>query len=362
MPDIVTFDGPNKVITVIDQIGVSTIELDVVEIYSEWKVWAKTSDNLKFLRAFSLVGGDPLTATQNLGVTYFLENGWRIRPSEKDHKLVLVGNIFTREEGQSVFLPTIGSFTVNTETRVSNLVDSSVARLDLNQLLEAVYIDVALGSPGTGTDVGTPTNPSNNLTDAKIIAANRTLTTFRLRGSLSLDQDLVGYNVVGDTSDVNHSLVINGYSVEGATFSDIRLTGVMTGRITNAFRCGIDVVSGLDGRFRECVLLTSFTAAMGAEVQFLSCDSDGVTELAVTLAGMGSRVAFHDFSGRARVFGMDDPADVVICNADGAFVAIDASNTAGTFIARGAVAFEVETSAVSVVDERAYRLRDGWLT
>lgn len=121
MPDIVTFDGPSRVITVIDQPG-PVIELDGAEVYSEWKVWVRTSDNSKFLQAFSPVGGDPISLTQSLGVTLFLENDWRIRPVERDHKLIVVGNLFTRDGG-SAFLPTLGAFTVNTETRVSNLVD-----------------------------------------------------------------------------------------------------------------------------------------------------------------------------------------------------------------------------------------------
>lgn len=124
MPDIVTFDGPNKVITEISAAGDN--ELDVVEIYSEWKDWVRVSDNAKFEPAFAVTGGDPITATQNLGSTFFLENGWRIRPAELDHKLTLVGNLFTREEGQSAFLSTLGAYTVNTETRVSALVFTQI--------------------------------------------------------------------------------------------------------------------------------------------------------------------------------------------------------------------------------------------
>jgi hypothetical protein len=120
--DIVSFDGVTRVIQVLDQPGQDVIELDGAEVYSEWKVWVRQSDNAKFLQAFSTVGGDPISATQSLGVTLFLENGWRIRPTEKNHKLIIIGNFFTRD-GESAFLPTLGGYTVNTETRVSNLVD-----------------------------------------------------------------------------------------------------------------------------------------------------------------------------------------------------------------------------------------------
>ncbi len=128
MPDIVTFDGPNKLIVEISLPGDN--ELDLVEIYSEWKVFVQTSDNSKFLQAFTPVGGDPITGTESLGITYFLENGWRIRPAETSHKLTIVGNLFTREPGQSAFVDTVGAFTVNAETRVSNLVTLLTAGFD----------------------------------------------------------------------------------------------------------------------------------------------------------------------------------------------------------------------------------------
>lgn len=138
MADIVTFDGPNKIITEIDAGGDNT--LDVAEIYSEWKVWATLSDNLKFEQAMSIVGGDEISATQSLGFSVFMENGWRIRPAESSHKLTLVGNIFTREAGESVFVDTIGSFNVNTETQVSSLIDI----VNLETSLANLEVDIAL--------------------------------------------------------------------------------------------------------------------------------------------------------------------------------------------------------------------------
>lgn len=131
---VVTFDGTNRVITEIEN-GDNTVA--VSDIYSDWKRWLLEGDNTKFAPAFTPVGGDPITADQALGTTYFLENGWRIRPAETSHKLVLVGNIYTREPGQSVFLSTLGAFTVSAETRVSAIV-------------ERIFIDGSAPAPGGG--------------------------------------------------------------------------------------------------------------------------------------------------------------------------------------------------------------------
>lgn len=116
MADVVTFDGTNKIITEISASGDNT--LDVVEIYSEWKDWVRAG-NANFEQAFTPVGGDEVTATLNLGTTFFLENGWRIRPSEEDHKLTLLGNLYTREAGESVAVATIGAYTVVVEVQTS---------------------------------------------------------------------------------------------------------------------------------------------------------------------------------------------------------------------------------------------------
>ena len=122
MADVVTFDPVNLRIVEIDSGGDN--ELNVVEVYSEWKDWLLADPSrLGHPPAFREVGGDPISGTQSLGITYFLSNHWKIRPAERDHKLTLAGNLFTDPAGESAFVPTLGAFTVNTETRVSNLID-----------------------------------------------------------------------------------------------------------------------------------------------------------------------------------------------------------------------------------------------
>lgn len=143
MADVVTFDPLTLRIIEIDAAGDNT--LDVVEVYSEWKDWVKVGDNAKHPKAFRAVGGDPITDTESLGITYFLVNGWRIRPAESDHKLTLVGNIFTDPSGFSVFVVTLGAFTVNTETRVSDL-NTVVGGDDLELLIQSGVGNVDVSS------------------------------------------------------------------------------------------------------------------------------------------------------------------------------------------------------------------------
>ena len=87
----VTFDGPNKLIIINE--GVT--ELDVqTDLYSDWKEWNLLENNLKYLSAFNTVGGEPTVAGQRLDVTYFLINGWKLKPYPGSYDLNIIGNIF----------------------------------------------------------------------------------------------------------------------------------------------------------------------------------------------------------------------------------------------------------------------------
>ena len=87
----VTFDGVNKLILV--NPGETSLDIQV-DVYSAWKQWALQENNLKYLNPFSTVGGEPTIEGQRLDVTYFLINGWKIKPYTGTYDLTLVGNIF----------------------------------------------------------------------------------------------------------------------------------------------------------------------------------------------------------------------------------------------------------------------------
>jgi hypothetical protein len=120
----VTFDGPNKLILVNN--GVT--ELDVkVDLYSDWKEWARGHDGVvtaKYLQAMRGTGGDPLPGDRFLGDTYFLTNGWRIKPYQGSYRLSINGNLYT-EEGDSPFVDADGLLNnIRIESTVSTLVNT----------------------------------------------------------------------------------------------------------------------------------------------------------------------------------------------------------------------------------------------
>ena len=139
----VTFDGPNKLIIVDNGIT----ELDVqIDIYSDWKEWMVIGSNSKYLVAITAVGGDPLPGSQKLGITFFLESGWKIRPYEGDHTLTVTGNLYARD-GSSPFVHTIGNYNVGINLSTSNL----VAAIDTSGIAAAVLDSPLPQSPSPGS-------------------------------------------------------------------------------------------------------------------------------------------------------------------------------------------------------------------
>ena len=90
----VTFDGVNRLIRI--NYGETDIDFKI-DIYSDWKEWVELRDNSKFLFAITAIGGEAVGGGQFVGSTYFLENGWKIKPWEGDHSLTIVGNYYTRD-------------------------------------------------------------------------------------------------------------------------------------------------------------------------------------------------------------------------------------------------------------------------
>jgi len=119
----VAFDGANRNIYINE--GITTLDVKS-DLYSAWKEWSQFSTEsplpVVWPKAFTAVGGDPITDDRDLGVTYFLENGWRIQPfaSKNSYTLTIEGNLYTREAGETPFYFAEG---VSVSLVRSNIVD-----------------------------------------------------------------------------------------------------------------------------------------------------------------------------------------------------------------------------------------------
>lgn len=169
----VTFDGYTKIIYVNE--GVTSLDIKA-DIYSAWKEWVLVSPEEPSVGnwpiAITAIGGEPLNDTLNVGSTFFLENGWRIKPYESRTPYIITvnGNIYTREAGGNPFLFAQGA-SVNL-TR-SNLVDqlvatSTITQGDLENIAAKVWgtstLNYTAGSPVFG---GTVNGIDSDLTVTK---------------------------------------------------------------------------------------------------------------------------------------------------------------------------------------------------
>lgn len=144
-----TFDGTAKLII----LSAGTTYVSVKEMYSKWKEWVLIGNNAAFLPAMSAIGADPLPSGQ-LGSTFFLENGWKIRPQEANHTLSITGNMYSRD-GSDPFVNTIGTWNVRIISTVSTLVETvSVGGIGTAAEVANAVWDVAQTSHTTSGSMG----------------------------------------------------------------------------------------------------------------------------------------------------------------------------------------------------------------
>ena len=67
------------------------------DIYADWKVAVKGTGHFA-PPAFDTIGGDPLPSGTFTGA-YFLRNdlGWRIRSTDEDQEITIIGNLYPRD-------------------------------------------------------------------------------------------------------------------------------------------------------------------------------------------------------------------------------------------------------------------------
>lgn len=99
------------------RIILDVVTITATEIYSRWVDWVAQDDNIKYDAAFRQVGSDDLGGGLVIPPYYFLQSGWRIRPMEANHLLVISGNLFVEGGGQPV-VNTLGAFNVSVQYTV----------------------------------------------------------------------------------------------------------------------------------------------------------------------------------------------------------------------------------------------------
>lgn len=114
--------------------------MSVRELWSRYVDWYLTGDNSKFLPAFEIVGGNDidLAAGTSIPIFAFLKNGWRIKPQETHHTLVVNEGVLLVEGGGDPFNNTSGAYTV---------------RINYQQPVQAIAFSTGGGGGASADDI-----------------------------------------------------------------------------------------------------------------------------------------------------------------------------------------------------------------
>jgi hypothetical protein len=362
MADKVTFDPINLIIAEISVGGDNEILWQ--EIYSEWKAWLLADlARLGYPQAFRYVGSDPISPVQNLGSTFFLMNGWRVRPAELSHKLTLVGNCFVEGGIGSVVVPTLGAHTINVEMRVSNLTDAVLINspeLEYASFNGGVTIDVLNGYAGTGknpdgNNIGTPLAPSNNLTDAMMIALIRGFKKFFVIGNLLLDAggDYHGMTFIGESMTRTVFTISNAANVSNCVFQNANVNGYLDGGSTIR-DCVIGTLYYADGYISNCLLapLADIHLSGAAQASIIDCWCDAANENEspiIDMGGVGSSLVVRGYAGSLKFINKHGPESASVGISEG-HVVIESSCDNGSFEISGQGFLTDNSTAPCTVD------------
>jgi hypothetical protein len=311
MAVIGSIDGPNQLITLAS--GVT--EVEVIDIYSEWKNWVQSGTNSKFPPAFRTVGGDPLTSIINAGAYFFLRNdlGWRLKPPEEDITIYLVGNLAVQDTLLPAFVPTDGAFTaaiLGLQPVTQGVTPIMRRQLEYNAFSNAVWIDVINGEAGTGytiegEPIGTPEHPTNSVQSAVAIQLARGLPrTLMVLGNLTLGagDDVTGFKIVGESAAVTTLTLGTDATITNVSIDESYVTGTLDGNaiIRNSY---VQNLTYFSGYLFQCEIAGTITLGGNAQADILSCYSGvaGQSTPTIDMGGSGNSLGLRDYNGGVKL-------------------------------------------------------------
>lgn len=252
------FNGNEKIIT----FDVPTTFLDAGDLWSRYVDWlSSSSQNRAFLIAMRTVGGDALPGSKKLGITYFMLNGWKIRPFSNNHVFNVNGNLYS-EDGSSPFVPALGNYNVTIISSVSNLVDSTVQQLpeiEHASFNGGVTIDTVNGVDSIVYPAGTPKHPCKTTTNSYFIRMQRGFNKVYLKSDLELvgiqDGILSGVSIEGVVGSRVYTVTANNVLLTNCTAKNINVTGVCKqGSIVELEDCSVENIINCTIKANNCTI------------------------------------------------------------------------------------------------------------
>ncbi len=134
-----TIDTTNRLF--IAKSGITSFDA-TIDLYSDAKeAWLASADVNKYRFPILPVGGNVIeetsAASQYVSPYFFLRYGWRLRPQEANHVLVVNGNLLVESGSASPFVNTVGAYNVRIEQRISSDATTTVVETGVSGLTQA---------------------------------------------------------------------------------------------------------------------------------------------------------------------------------------------------------------------------------
>ncbi len=327
----VTIDGPNKILI----IESGLINVEVKDIYSDWKRWVSENDNSKYEPAFDVLGGDPLSPGINAGTYYFIRNdlGWRLRPYEENNTVYFAGNLTPRDSNYPILLPTTGNHQVLI-VGLQPITQSVQEILTLQQDTSyggKVYIDYTDGQSGTTFPVGTASTPVLNFELGEQIAENLDIDNFVLHGEIILPHEENDFNL--ESSSSYAILDFNNYRADGWKINGVSLRGRMEYKDwaskSSYYNCRLSNAGNLAADMNQCIINQKISFHTGIfNMNYCSAGEDGAI---INLHNRNTKLIIRNWAGSLTLISGSHPSGVVLIDSLSSRIILDETCSDGTY-------------------------------
>jgi hypothetical protein len=217
----------------------------------------------------------------------------------------------------------------------AGLISSSL--IEFGAFDRGVCIDTVRGVAGTLMPTGTLKQPSNNVSDAMMIAQYRGLSRLYMLSSITLATgDNVQNMVISGQGMFRTEIhVEDGANVAGTEFSSCTLSGVMDGECRVMY-CKMLDLSFVQGEILESMLAGEVTLTGSDPTQFIKC-FDGLPGTGlptIDCGGSGRSVGVWGWHGGLKIKNKTGPESISV-NMDAGRVLIDSTVTDGNILVKG---------------------------
>jgi hypothetical protein len=205
---------------------------------------------------------------------------------------------------------------------------------------EGVTVDIINGVSGTSYNIGTPSNPVNNLTDALTIAhtEGNGFSIFYIKESMTIDTGLDFTDIIFRGQSVTKTLLTihPNANVTRSEFYEASINGTLDGQ-NKLKNCLLKTLNFINGVVEEC-LLDAYTITLGGGVDayFLDCWSAvaGVGTPTIDMGGSGQNLGLRNYNGVLKIQNMNGDNNISI-DMNSARIVLASTISNGTVVCRG---------------------------